>query len=240
LLDGSGQIGLPPGWRVTGSFKGVVDTQGPKGEQMSLGGSVAVAGRNFQQAQGYYPMVDFNDSVQAALDFAAFNKQRVEVLDTKRIQLGNFPAAYMRFYLTDNNGERYDGLGLYSIQPTDPNQGVLYMSYYVAPAAVFKQSLPGAWAAWKSWGVKDEVLRERMDAAVKSMRETGDILTSSYQNRQDTNARVNQAWSNQMRDEGIWRDPADPNTHYRINNNALPPDGNMGRLEPVPIHDLQP
>jgi hypothetical protein len=77
-----------------------------------------------------------------------------------------------------------------------------------------------------------------MDAAVKSMRETGDILTSSYQNRQDSNARVNQAWSNQMRDEGIWRDPADPNTHYRINNNVLPPDGNTGRLEPVPVGDL--
>ncbi|MBA2621048.1 MAG: hypothetical protein H0U87_07600, partial [Acidobacteria bacterium] len=50
--------------------------------------------------------------------------------------------------------------------------------------------------------------------------------------------RVNQAWSNQMRDEGIWRDPADPNTHYRINNNVLPPDGNTGRLEPVPVGDL--
>lgn len=238
LLDGSGQIGLPLGWRVTGSFKGTVDTQGPRGEQMSLGGSVAVAGKNFQQAQGYYPMVDFNDSVQAALDYAAFNKQQVKVLDTRRVQLGNFPAAYVRFYLTDNKGERYDGLGLYSIQPTDANQGLLYMSYLIAPAAVFKQSLPGAWAAWLSWGIKDEVFRERMNAAVKSMRETGDILTSSYQNRQDSNARVNQAWSNQMRDEGIWRDPADPNTHYRINNNDLPPDSNTGRLEPVPVGDL--
>ena len=38
LLDGSGWISLPAGWRITGSFKGVVDAAGPAGQLVSLGG----------------------------------------------------------------------------------------------------------------------------------------------------------------------------------------------------------
>jgi hypothetical protein len=38
LTDGSGWIGLAPGWRITGAYKGVVDAQGPNGQFLSLGG----------------------------------------------------------------------------------------------------------------------------------------------------------------------------------------------------------
>jgi len=240
LPDGSGRISLPPGWRVTNSYKGTVDAVGPNGEVMALGGYVAV---NSPRAGGLYPTVatvDFSDPVRAALGYAAFQRQQVRALDARPIQMpiaGRW--AFMRFQAM-LNGELYDGLGLYGIMPVDDIQGILYMSYAVAPSRVFKESLPGMWASWQSWGINDAVFRERLNSAVSSMRETGEILTGSNRNQQDTYARVNNAWSNYIRDESIWRDPTDPNTHYRVPNAALPADGNMGRLEAVPLKDIQP
>jgi hypothetical protein len=240
LPDGSGQISLPPGWRITGAYKGTVDAVGPNGEGMSLGGPNAV---NSPAAGGLYPnvpTVNFNDPVQAFRDFMAYHRQAVRILDARPVQMqaaGRW--AFIR-YQAMANGQSIDALGLFGIMPIDEIQGILYISYVAAPSRVFKDSLPGMWAAWQSWGVSDAVLRERLNSAVNSMRETGEILTSSYWNRQDTNARVNKAWSNYIRDEGLWRDPADPNTHYRIPNAVLPADGNMGRLEPVPLKDIQP
>jgi hypothetical protein len=240
LPDGSGQISLPPGWRVTNSYKGTVDAVGPNGEVLGLGGPNAV---NSYQARGLYdhlPTVSFSDPVQAFRDYFAFHRQEVTILDARPVELqaaGRF--AFIR-YRASANGQSFDGLGLYGIQPIDEIQGILYVSYAAAPSRVFRESLPGMWAAWQSWGVSDATLRERLTSAAASMRETGDIITGSYWNRQDSYARVNQAWSNYVRDESVWRDPSDPNTQYRIPNAYLPPDGQMGRLEPVPLRDLQP
>src|SRR5262249_44601728 len=38
LTDGSGFIGLPAGWKITGAYKGTVDVVGPQGQAISLGG----------------------------------------------------------------------------------------------------------------------------------------------------------------------------------------------------------
>jgi hypothetical protein len=240
LPDGSGHISLPPGWRVVNSYKGTVDALGPNGEMLGLGSYAAVNSKMMGNMYPSIPKVDFNDPVRAALDYAAFQRQQVRVIDVKPIQ-SSVPGrwAFMRFQ-TAINGVPVDGLGLYGIMPVDQVQGILYMSYAVAPTQAFRNSLPGMWAAWLSWGVSDAVYRERLNSAVASMRDTGDIITGSYWDRQDTYARVNRNWSDYMRDESVWRDPADPNTHYRISNAHLPPDGNMGRLEPVPLKDLIP
>lgn len=240
LPDGSGQISLPPGWRVTNSYKGTVDAVGPNGEMLGLGGVMAV---NTPQVARLYPTVpsaDFSDPVRALQDVAAFRQQRIQIIDSRPVQMqaaGRF--AFIRFRAV-MNGQQYDGLGLYGIQPIDEIQGILYSSYAVAPSRIFRETLPGMWAAWQSWGVSDATLRERYTSAAASMRETGDILTGAYWNRQDSQARVNKNWSLYMRDESMWRDPNQPDTHYRVPNSALPADGDMGRLEPVPLQDLHP
>lgn len=240
LPDGSGRISLPPGWRILNSYKGAVDAAGPNGETMSLGGTMAVNDPRVGRLYPTVPTADFGDPVRALRDVAAFRGQPLRVIDSRPVQMqaaGRW--AFIRFQ-AEINGRSYDGLGLYGIQPIDEIQGLLYSSSVAAPSQHFGEALPGMWAAWQTWGVSDAVLRERLTSAAASMRETGEILTGSYRDRQDTNARVNQAWSNYVRDEGIWRDPSDPNTHYRIPNASLPPDGNTGRLEPVPTQELRP
>ncbi|MBV9926828.1 MAG: hypothetical protein JOZ96_17545 [Acidobacteria bacterium] len=238
LPDGSGRIGLPPGWRIVNSYKGTVDLQGPRGEIMGLGATVAVNSKMMGGMYAHIPKVDFNDPVRAALDYAAFQRQQVRVIDAKPVQLpvtGRW--AFMRFQMVINDIP-VDGLGLYGIMPVDQVQGILYISYAIAPSQVFRASLPAMWAAWQSWGVSNAVLSERLNGALASMRETGDIIAGSYGERQETYARVNRAWSDVMRDESVWRDPSDPNTHYRVRGNPSP--AQMGGLEPVPLRDLIP
>ncbi len=251
LLDGSGQIGLPLGWRVTGSYKGTVDAVGPNGEMLALGGYILV---NSKQTNGMYPgvaMVDFNDPVRAMLDYSNFltyqsrmkglpETRVTKIWDTHAIPFGNHTAAFIRFSLI-YNGKPYEALGLYSIMPTDVTQALLYMSVVLAPPEVFNQSLPGMWAAWQSWGVKEEVYRERLNSALQSMRETGDILTGVNQSRQEAYARVNNAWDQYIRDESTMVDPA-TGKRYTVRDGErpanLPANVSMGNLQPVPLKDM--
>jgi len=238
--DGSGQIGLPPGFRITNSYKGTVDIAGPNGEGMSLGGYQTVT---YPQTRGMFqgvPVVSSNDPVRAVMDLQAFYHQRMRIIDARPVQMqANGRFAFIRYSTTNSNGQPVEGLGLFGMMPIDQTQGLLYMSYVNAPSAeIFRQSLPGMWAAWQSWGIKDQVFKERMTATLKSMRETGDILTSANQNRQDTYARVNQAWSNEIRDEGMWRLPGAGRDGAQV---RLRNDNDITQsLEPVPIGDLQP
>lgn len=238
--DGSGRISLPQGWHIINSAKGAVDAQGPNGELMSLGGTMAV---NSPQVARLYPTVptaDFSDPVRALADVAAFRRQQLQIIDARPVQ-SQAPGrwALVRFR-ANMNGQSYDGLGLYGIMPVDEIQGILYNSSVAAPSQTFKGALPAMWAAWQSWSVSNSTLNERLTSAAASMRETSDIITGSYWDRQDTYARVNRNWSDYMRDESVWRDPNQPNTQYRVPNAYLPADGNMGRLEPVPLKDLIP
>ena len=54
-------------------------------------------------------------------------------------------------------------------------------------------------AIWKSWGINQAVFRERMDAALKSMRETFQIMQSIHDNQTRTYANANQAWDETIR-----------------------------------------
>ncbi len=55
------------------------------------------------------------------------------------------------------------------------------------------------WAMWKSWSVNPAVYRERMDAALKSMRETWAIMQESHEHTQRVYDNVNEAWSETIR-----------------------------------------
>ncbi|MDQ3917243.1 MAG: hypothetical protein M3348_01965 [Acidobacteriota bacterium] len=238
LPDGSGRIGLPPGWRIVNSFKGTVDAVGPNGETMSLGGYFAVNSPSVARLYPTVPTADFSDPVRALTGVVASRGQRVNVIDARPVQ-SQAPGRWALIRWRANlNGQSTDGLGLYGVMPVDEIQGIFYNSYVTAPSPVFKSSLPAMWAAWQSWGVSNAVLNERLTSAASSMRETSDIIAGSYWDRQDTYAKVNRAWSDVMRDESVWRDPSDPNTQYRVKGNPSPAD--MGGLEPVPIKDLIP
>ena len=95
--------------------------------------------------------------------------------------------------------------------------------------------------AWGTWSINPSVFTERLMAAAQSMRGMNDIITSTDANRQETYAKVNEAWSDVIRDQGTWSNPT-TGTHYKVSNgltnNGGIPMVNGTPLEPVPLGNL--
>jgi hypothetical protein len=83
--------------------------------------------------------------------------------------------------------------------PVDNSQWFSYNSTLSAPVERFAQDLPTMWEIWKSWSVNPAVFRERMDDAIRSMRETTRILLETNENTRRTYDNVNHAWSQVIR-----------------------------------------
>jgi hypothetical protein len=107
-------------------------------------------------------------------------------------------AAYILFKYS-TQGKSQQGLAFVSTSQIDNTQWLFYSSIVSSPAERFNQDLPTLWAIWKSWSVNPAVFRERMDAAMQSMRETSRIISESYANTQRTYDNVNAAWSQVIR-----------------------------------------
>ena len=206
--DGSGTIGLPAGWHIGSSFKGCVDVAGPQGQQVVLG--------YFQQVMtswmGPPPpipgfiMGPYRDPVAAlqtyidALSRGALRRREAtfRLIEQSPVQSQNGRAAYIT-YEVQMSGKSAIGLGMVSTAPIDATTWVYYMSNIAAPRERFSQDFPTMWAMWKSWSVNPAVFRERMDAALQSMRETHRLIQETNANTQRTYDRVNHAWDQTIR-----------------------------------------
>lgn len=245
--DGSGQISLPPGFRITGAYKGTLDIAGPNGAAMVVGAPTLCTSYQGGAMFPGIPPVNFNDPVRAMLDYVNYMAQKsktpinVKILSTSRVPdwpTGN--AAYIRYSL-QAAGKSMEGFGLFSIAATDVNQALLYQSYISAPTANYRSQFPGMLRAWGTWSVNPSVFQERLLAAAASMRGMSDIITSSNANTQQAYARVNDAWSDYIRDQGTWSNPSDGN-QYKVSNTLTNGGGipmvNGVALQPVSVSGL--
>jgi hypothetical protein len=206
LTDGSGWIGLPAGWRITGSYKGTVDAAGPSGELVSLGGYTVAFANPMPGTQANLITGPIRPPAQAFAAYLDVTFQRAlsrgiaryQVIEQAPVQSDGGQAAYLNFRV-ESQGKAQQGLALVSVKPVDASQWFLYCSVVSSPAERFAQELPTLWEIWKSWSVNPAVFRERMDAAIRSMRETSKILTDTYWNTQRTYDNVNTAWSQVIR-----------------------------------------
>jgi hypothetical protein len=210
--DGSGSIGLARGWRVTNSYKGTVDLAGPSGAGMSLGGYQLVVPAAAAAMFPGSPPVTSQDPVQATVDVNRYNAQRagqsleIRVLDRRDTPWQNGRAAFVR-YSAVVAGQKYDGFGLFALMPVDTNQMLWYCSYVIAPSAAFPAVLPDALRMWGTWSINPAVFTERLMAAARSMRETGDIVTGAYWDRQASQDSLNAGWSEYFRGLATLEDP---------------------------------
>lgn len=244
--DGSCTISLPPGFRITGAFKGTLDVIGPNNAVMALGAPALCTRAGRWQMSQDLPSVSFEDPVQAMIDYANFlgrrsgTNVRVRVLDYKPVQgLPNGRAAFVRYNI-QAAGKSFEGFGLFSITPTDENQALFYQSSIVAPTETYRSQFPGMLRAWKTWSINPGVFQERLVAAAESMRGMSDIITGSNANRQSTYAKVNEAWSDYIRDQSTWSNPTTGNQYKlpnNVTNDAIPMQNGVS-LEPVPLSGL--
>ncbi len=203
LPDGSGSIGLPPGWQITGAFKGTVDLVGPGDQQASLGGYMLVSVPGAIRAQMVGPYRDPVTTLQLYIDHltqGGLSRRQVSfrLIEQAPVPWQNGLGAYIS-YEVGMAGKHGRGLALVGMAPIDQTSWMLYLSYVAAPTDRFPQAFPTLWAMWRSWKISGWVFTERMEAALRSMRETWDILQSVNANRSRAYENANYAWDQVIR-----------------------------------------
>jgi hypothetical protein len=206
LPDGSGAVGLPPGWRIANAYKGTVDLLGPNGEAAFLGAYNAVFVNPLPGIPPNQPTGPYRSPAAAlALHYDVTTQRslsrgtmRFRVLEQTPVQAQGGEAAYIAYEVTSQT-HSYQGLAMVWTRPVDASQWMYFYSLVSAPTQNFAQELPSMWAMWKSWTVNPAVYRERMDQALQSMRETYKIIQGVNANQQRTYDNVNTAWSQAIR-----------------------------------------
>jgi hypothetical protein len=199
LPDGSGSIGLAPGWQIVGAYKGTVDVVGPNGASMSLGGQNIVVPAQAAALFPGYPAVSSSDPAQALVEMSRQSGAQMQIIDRRPIEWQNGQAAFVR-YRGSAGGRSVDGFALAALMPYDTNAMFFYLSYIAAPPQVFPQIFPTALQMWGSWSINPSVFTQRLMAAAQSMRETGDIITSGYNDRSRAYDSINKGWDQYIRD----------------------------------------
>ena len=227
IPDGSGQLRVPDGWQVTGGQKGMVDVTGPHGSSANLGTwapimtPAAVQGMPITPQMVVAPYCSPEDALEqvvprmmaavAAQGFAVPTLQNVKVLEKQALDWFTAPGtaggdAKLIFWQADctlagQTAKAYS-LSLIYTAPIDMTQWLYYSSSVTAPAEHFAEDLPLLLGIWQSWKVDDRVFAERLQNAANSMRQVGEIIRSTTDNRTRAQEHANAAWDHVIR--GDW------------------------------------
>ncbi len=235
LPDGSGSVGLPAGWTITGAYKGCFDASGPNHGIASLGCALPAITNPLPGTPANVVTGPYRDPVHALpqmIDVALMQgklrsrQASMEIIESAPVatQQGQGQAAYIAFRLRDQQAEgRY--LAMVQTAPIDDSSWFAYMSVVGCSSNHFAEMFPTLWAMWKSWSVNPAVFRERMDAALQSMRDTFAIMQGIEANRAHAAAVANLGWSQVFNGvttiqnlPGVGEPGEAP---YQINNNSL-------------------
>ena len=206
LPDGSGWVGLPAGWKITGAYKGTTDLVGPNGESMVLGAAQHV----FMRGNPNSPIMFGSyrppwEAWQLHLDFlnkGALSRGEASMRSVEQApaQSAAGTAAWLAYELTGGSA-KFRGLAYVITKPFHDDLGswFCYASHMNAPAARWPQAMPVMWSIWKSWSVNPAVFRERMDSALQSMRETTQLILDANKYRTHSFANTNYGWDECIR-----------------------------------------
>lgn len=179
--DGTGSIGLPPGWRITQAYRGSVVCVGPNGEGVILGRSwfVIPVGTALPGTSPNQPTARPGDIVGAWREvlFKNLGGARLTGLQGRPAPsaVPGAPAAHLLFNFAEPGGRSTTGFGYFSSMYQPGNAIIqLYSSYFVAPSDRFNQTAQLMTSMWRSWrpngqeplegsssAMWDRILRER-------------------------------------------------------------------------------
>ena len=171
--DGTGSIGLPPGWRITNVYRGTVSCAGPNGSAVILGHpwGIQIPGTLTElPTYGQYPLAQTGDITTALrevlLKNARANLRSVSGKPAPQAIRG-VPAYYL-LYEFEQNGRMMTGLGYFTtLSYGNSTPGwELYSSAVVAPRDQFPQMLPTMMQMWGSWRPNGQEPREGSSSAL--------------------------------------------------------------------------
>jgi hypothetical protein len=118
-------------------------------------------------------------------------------------QYGNGQAAFIHAAFDSIvNGQRQTShlLALViTFRTSMPGRWYYYYSQVLAPELVFARALPTMLQIWRSWKISDEVLIDRMNSAIQSMREIRDIALNIAESRDRAMERAHYDWVEYIR-----------------------------------------
>jgi hypothetical protein len=212
--DGSGQIMLPAGWRITSANMGAVEAAGPHGYiaaalwfQAVTRAGAAQKGAALQQYSNYLGVqlpqaqlvvVDPTDPGAALigirmhlapilrqLGVADFRNFHLLRVDRMPVQTMGFAQAGMVQLEFQENGLPRRGLAYVMLSSVDYDGGWLYWETGVsAPSDCFAQNLPTLLQIAGSARTADHVLQARIKSAVDSINAVGDMQYRGYRRDQ--------------------------------------------------------
>jgi len=189
--DGSGSIALPPGWRLHSAQQASAELQGPRGEAVAVGITMAIGPAQFSQpgvlAGPYLLPPDafaWVSEVAVPLDDKSAQTRVVEGVPTPPLTQ-NGRAAYL---LADqmNHGRPYRSFALVNTAALGNGYWQYYMTLLTAPAELFPHALPLMTEIWQSWSISQGEMSRRTAQAMLTMQETNRIMQSTAEGRRTT------------------------------------------------------
>ena len=223
--DGSGWMKLPEGWVITFAQKGMASAEGPHGI-IERGVWVPVytraAAAQLPRIGGMPlpgPVFDPTDPVTALQEHNAYlnavNQQKgiaprilirlVEASPAPPVS-GYSQAAYID-YEYEAAGRRYRSIQYVMLgNVSAAGSWIFYTTYVASPSETFQQNLPILLEIWGSSRTAQHVLQERIDNAIQSLKEAGEICRQASGNRERAQQRIHDKWTEVIRGTRIVED----------------------------------
>jgi len=223
--DGSGWMKIPDGWVITFSHKGMAAAKGPHGiieRGVWTPVFTRAAAAQISRTLGIpfpYASFDPTDPVTVlhaySADLNATNQQRgipprnilriIEVAQAPPVP-GYSQAAYID-YECEFGGVRYRSIHYMLLGNVNADGSwILYTTYVASPVESFAANLPVLLEIWGSARTAQHVINERLDNAMRSLREAGEIYRQTVQNRERSQQRIHDKWTEVIRGTRIVED----------------------------------
>ena len=223
--DGSGSMRLPEGWAISMSHKGMAAAKGPHGwVESGIWGPVLTRAAAAQvsaalRAPITIPVIDPTDPVTVLQANTAYlntsNQARgvpprniLRIIETAPAPLvpGYAQAAYIDYEM-EISGMRYRSIQYMLLGNINADgTWILYNPYVASASESFAQNLPVLLEIWASARTAQHVIQERLDNAMRSLREAGEIYRQTVQNRERSQQRMNDKWTEVFRGTRIVED----------------------------------
>jgi hypothetical protein len=158
FADGTGSIGIAPGFTLVDQKRDSIIITGPDGTQVALGqyGTTIVPQAVQFGAEKFATVThDLSDPLRATADFVeqagrkTGKPMRLKILEQKAIPSQGMRAVVIRYRV--EGAALFEGFGFFAAGPVGSGMGQTYASFIGAPsAAAFKKYAPTMLAMWQS------------------------------------------------------------------------------------------
>jgi hypothetical protein len=264
--DGSGQMQLPEGWRITGASKGMVSADGPHGsvarglhfDMMTRAGAASLYASGLVHGPSYL-VADPTDPVTVLqmrwANTSAVMQQRglPPTRISRIIEAAPQPVPQAGWSTTlidleyEYKGLLYRTISQLILGPVRMDGTYLsYESFVTARTECFGQNLPTLIRILDSAQTASHVVWGRLESAMNSLRQAGEIYWQMIQNRNQAQDRMHANWTEAFRGTrivedtrtGRWQDvdlAYSADTVRRLNEREGSP-----RYREIPLRDLNP